>query len=327
MTKTSAIRTDGKPLSSIARDVLEGLSARAKRLPPYLFYDARGSELFEQITELPEYYLTRAERSILDARSDEIVRAAAGGASGPLHLVELGAGTATKSEILLSAAVRMQGPTIFVPVDVSGAALDEARERLATRQPRVAVRPVVARHEDAFGRMRALGPRRLVLFIGSSIGNHEDSEAIVLLAGVRSTLAPGGALLLGADLRKSPDVLVPAYDDAQGVTAAFNKNVLAHINRELGGHFDLERFRHVALWNDEASRMEMHLESTIEQAVAIDALELAVHFDEGERIHTESSIKYDDARIDRILGAAGFSRELTFKDDAERFALVLARTR
>lgn len=324
MKPTAALRTS-TPVSPIARDVVAGLSAPTKSLPPYLFYDERGSELFERITELPEYYLTRTERSILERHADEIVRAAALGASRPLHLVELGAGTATKSEILLSAAVRMQGPTIFVPVDVSHAALDEARGRLAKREPRVAVRPVVARHEDAFASIRELGPRKLVLFIGSSIGNHEDAEAVALLAGVRGTLASGGALLLGADLRKSPEVLVPAYDDAQGVTAAFNKNVLARINRELDGHFDLETFRHVALWNDEASRMEMHLESTVAQTVAIDSLALDVRFDRGERIHTESSIKYDDRRIDRILEAAGFARELTFRDDDERFALVLAR--
>jgi len=323
---TSTARSNA-PRPPIAQDVLEGLSAPQKRLPPYLFYDAQGSELFERITELPEYYLTRTERSILEARADEIVRAAARGASGPLHLVELGAGTATKSEILLSAAVRMQGPTIFVPVDVSHAALDEARARIAARQPRVAVRPLVARHEDALGPIRELGARRLVLFIGSSIGNHEDAEAVALLAGVRGTLAPGGALLLGADLRKSADVLVPAYDDAQGVTAAFNKNVLARINRELGGHFDLDRFRHVALWNDEASCMEIYLESSVAQTVAIDLLELDVRFEAGERIHTESSIKYDDRRIDRILEASGFARELTFTDDERRFALVLARTR
>lgn len=312
-------------VSSIAGVVARGLMAGHKSLPPFLFYDEEGSRLFEEITALPEYYPTRVERSILVESADEIVAAAAAGTAFPLHVVELGAGTATKSEIVLRAVVRRQGHCVFAPVDVSESAIAEATARLAVSLPGVSVRPLVMHHAEALPHIRAIGPRRLVLFIGSSIGNFEDREATELLAGVRSSLAPGGALLLGTDLRKDPALLVPAYDDAQGVTAAFNKNVLARINRELGGRFELDRFAHVALWNEAQSRIEMHLESLCDQRVRIDALGVEVRFRQGERIHTESSIKYDERHVDALLGAAGFVRERTFTDPERLFAVHLAR--
>src|SRR5450755_4254918 len=244
-------------LDRVGRAVSEGLLQRHKRLPPWLFYDAEGSALFEKITELPEYYPTRAERSIFEEQGDALVAAAGG--TAPLHIAELGAGTATKSQILLRAAVRRQGRTLFVPTDVAPAPLAIAVARFAREEPEVDVAPVVGHHERALDSVRALADRQLVLFIGSSIGNYEDDEAREFLRAIRRSLRVGGALLLGTDLRKSPSVLVPAYDDAQGVTARFNKNILARINRQLGGHFDLTRFKHVALWNGEESRIEMHL--------------------------------------------------------------------
>jgi dimethylhistidine N-methyltransferase len=313
--------------SPIAHDVREGLVRADKRLPPWLFYDAAGSDLYEQITELPEYYLTRAERSIFETQSDAIVAAVAGMSRDPLHVAELGAGTATKSQILMRAVARRprdSAPT-FLAIDVSSSALDIAAARFAREEPHIAFRPLVAHHEHALDAIRRMGKRQLVLFIGSSIGNFDDDEARRLLRGVSRSLLPGGALLLGTDLRKSASVLVPAYDDAQGVTAAFNLNVLARINRELGGRFRIDRFRHVALWNDAASRIEMHLESLVDQVVRIDALGLHVTFRRGERIHTESSVKYDDAHVDALLGASGFVRERSFRDRDERFALHLAR--
>jgi dimethylhistidine N-methyltransferase len=309
----------------IAAVVAKGLLAAKKSLPPFLFYDDEGSRLFEEITTLDEYYPTRVERSILVEHADEIVATAAVGGAFPLHVVELGAGTATKSEIILRAVVARQGRCIFAPVDVSESAIEEATARLARTLPDVSVRPLVMRHDEAFPHIRAIGPRRLVLFIGSSIGNFEDGEAHAILDGVRRSLAPGGALLLGTDLRKDPSILVPAYDDARGVTAAFNRNVLARINRELGGTFELDRFAHVALWNDECSRIEMHLESLCAQRVRIEALDVDVMFRQGERIHTESSIKYDDARVDAMLGRAGFVLERTFTDRDRLFAVHLAR--
>ena len=312
-------------MSPLADDVRRGLAATPKRLPPHLFYDAVGSALYEAITALPEYYPTRTERAIFATHADAIVRLAREGADAPLHLAELGAGSAAKTTLLLRAAVALQGACTYVPIDVSETALREARARIASEVPAVRVEPFVGRHDDALARIAALGPRRLVLFIGSSIGNYEDDEAVALLRGVRGALSPGCALLLGTDLRKSPARLIPAYDDPVGVTAAFNKNALARINRELGGRFDLTRFRHVARWDEARSRVEMHLESLVAQEVFIEALGLTVALREGERIHTESSVKYDLPRVDAILDGAGFARERTFTDDEGLFAVHLAR--
>ncbi|MEQ1566444.1 MAG: L-histidine N(alpha)-methyltransferase [Myxococcota bacterium] len=306
------------------RDAAAALLSTPPSLPPWLFYDARGTELFEQITELPEYYLTRAERSILDAHADEIVALAAAGTSQPLHVVELGAGLATKTQRVLAAVVARQGRCLYLPVDVSTSALEQVVARLAREEPQVTVRPVAGTHTDALPAIRDLGPRRLVLFVGSSIGNYTDAEAVALLAAVAQTLRPGGALLLGTDRRKDPAVLLPAYDDAAGVTAAFDLNVLARLNRELGADFALERWRHEARWNDAQSRIEMHLVSTEDQVVHLPGVGVA-RFTAGESIHTESSVKYDEAHVDRLLSAAGFTRERTWTDAEGRFDLHLAR--
>lgn len=310
---------------AIAREVRRGLLRADKSLPPWLFYDTEGSRLYELITELPEYYPTRTERTILARHAADIAARAAEGASAEVDVVELGAGTATKTTLVLGAMVERQGSCVYVPIDVSASALDEATARIGAELPTVDVRPFVGKHEDAFDSLPSLAARKLVLFIGSSIGNFPDDEARALLVGVRRGLLPGSALLLGTDLRKSPARLVPAYDDASGVTAAFNKNVLARINRELGGHFALDTFRHVALWNEPASRIEMHLESTIAQDVAIDGLGATVRFARGERIHTESSQKYDRARLDALLAGTGFEREHTYTDDEGLFAVSFAR--
>lgn len=310
--------------TAMAEEVRRGLTAPHKSLPPHLFYDEEGSRLYELITELEEYYPTRTERAILERHSREIV-ALASDAALPLHVVELGAGSAQKTRLVLASVVAAHGPSLYVPVDVSASALSAASARLASELPEVRVQPFVGRHEDAVQTIAGLGPRRLVLFIGSSIGNFEDDDAVRLLRAVRRGLAPGDALLLGTDLKKSPERLVPAYDDARGVTAAFNKNVLCRINRELDADFQLEQFRHVALWNAAASRVEMHLESLIVQEVCIDALELTVRFAKGERIHTESSIKYDTPRVDALLQRSGFAREKSFADDARLFSVHLAR--
>ncbi len=298
-----------------------GLLAAQKTLPAWLLYDARGSALYEAITELPEYYLTRAERSIFEAHADAMVERAAQGHR--LHLVELGAGTAAKSQLVVRAAVRMQGPTLFVPVDVSDTALDQACARFVF-DSEVELRPLATTHEQALPHVLALGPRRLVLFIGSSIGNYLDPEAIRLLRQVRQAMAPGGGLLLGTDLAKAPEVLIPAYDDAAGVTAAFNKNLLVRLNDALSANFDLEKFHHLALWNATESRVEMHLESRCDQVVSLGPLG-QVRFSKGERIHTESSIKYTLPRVEHLLEAAGFRREHTYYDDQKRFAVHFAR--
>lgn len=302
----------------LAGAVLEGLRAHPKRLPAALFYDARGSALFERITALPEYYLTRAELSILRAHAAQIAAAL----PGPRSIIELGAGTAAKTGVLLDALIARQGRVTYYPIDVSGSALAVAARALA--RPRLTIEPLVGLYEEFFDQLPRLPGPRLVLFIGSSIGNYEPQDAVALLSRVRATLSGGDALLLGADLRKDPRLLLPAYDDAQGVTAAFNKNALVQLNRVFGGDFDPERFRHVAVWNERCSRIEMHLESLVEQAVPLRGLGLWVHLEEGERIHTENSYKLPlEAQLE-LLGRAGFEPRLRWLDDHGRFALHLA---
>lgn len=323
-----------KVLSPIAADVFTGLSSTPKALPPKLFYDEFGSNLFDAITELPEYYLTRTEQQILDDHSDEIVQLAAATSESKnapaLTVIELGAGSATKTRTILRAALKNQSRLHFFPLDVSSAALDYAAGHLS-EIPGLTVTPVVADYTSGLPRLpgtqRGANTRKLVLYIGSSIGNFEPMEATAMLARIRRSLSPGDALLLGTDLAKDQSVLIPAYDDAAGVTAAFNKNILARINRELGGHFDLDSFRHLALWNRHKSRIEMHLESTLDQTIAIDDLELTVAFSRGERIHTENSYKFTSSIVESILQNSGFAMERTWTDDKGWYALHLARVK
>ncbi len=313
--------------SDIAPAVRAGLTATSKRLPPWLFYDAVGSALFEQITDLGEYYLTRTERSILERYALEMLRMA----GPPLTIIELGAGTATKTSTLLRALLRLQLRALYYPIDVSESALRIAVERLNGDLPRLEVRPLVADYSSALAQLRSHRGRKLVLFIGSSIGNYEPREAGELMAMVRQSLRPGDGLLLGTDFSpahaKSQKVLEAAYDDARGVTAEFNRNMLARINRELGGHFDLASFRHVAQWNPQASRMEMYLESQREQHVGIDALGLIVHFTAGERIHTENSYKFTGAMTENLFAVGGFHRECSWLDERGWYGVHLARAR
>ena len=300
-----------------------GLASRPKTFPPYLLYDQVGSELVERITALPEYYLTRVEHGILVAHAAEIV-GRAGGASASLSVIELGAGSAAKTEVLLRAAIERHRRCLYVPVDISSTALAEAQRRLSATLPWVNVRAVSLSYEDALRVLADVAPPRLVLFIGSTLGNMSDEDGAALLRRVRRALPGDTWLLLGTDLRKSPDVLRAAYDDGEGVTAAFNKNLLSRINREFQGHFDLERFRHVARWSASESRIEMHLESSRAQEVSVDGLDLRVAFEAGETIHTESSIKYDLPCVARIISAGEFSLEVTYTDPDEQFALHLA---
>jgi dimethylhistidine N-methyltransferase len=312
---------------AVADAVRRGLLRARKSLPPWLLYDDEGSALFEDITRLPEYYLTRTEHSILARNAGAIIDAA----GGPLEIVELGAGSAIKTRLLLEAALARQPRLRYVPVDVSGAALAQARAQLRGLRG-LDVAPVIGRYPDELGILdaRAEGrhqarERRLVLFLGSNIGNYDPSVAVRLLVAVRRYLAPGDALLVGADRRKSPTILLPAYDDPAGVTAAFSKNVLVRINRELGANFDASRFAHVARWNDRASRVELYLESTVAQRVTIAALGARVDFKARERIHTESSYKLTEARLRALLARAGFAPESRWLDDRRWFGLTLAR--
>jgi dimethylhistidine N-methyltransferase len=317
--------TAGAERASIRDAVRSGLTAQPKTLPPYLFYDDAGSRLYERITELPEYYLTRAERGILSSRARDVVQRVQRD-SGSLAVIELGAGSASKTEILLRAVLERGARCAYFPIDVSVSALAGATRRLAETLPRVRVRALPGTYDRALQALGDVPSPRLVLFLGSSIGNMPDHEASALLRRVRRALTGEVWLLVGTDLRKDPEVLHAAYDDEAGVTAAFNKNLLARINRELGGHFDLARFVHVARWNARDSRIEMHLESTGAHDVAVEALRMRVRFEAGETIHTESSAKYDLPRVERLLAAGGFARAVTYTDPELGFAVHLAVT-
>lgn len=307
--------------SPIAEDVLLGLSAPRKHLPPKLFYDAAGSSLFERITETPEYYLTRTERSILREYAPEIAEEA--GAN--LTLVEMGAGSASKTRVLIEAILRRQLRLSFYPVDVSPAALRDALAGLNGDYPNLQVSPLVADYNQHMPQLKTLPGRKLALFIGSTIGNFEPDEAIKFLTRLCQSLAPGDAVLVGFDMRKDGNILDAAYNDAQGITAQFNKNMLARINRELGGQFDLRTFSHVAFWNDALSRMEIYLESRKAQSVWVQDLGRAFHFAHGERIHTENSYKFSEASIAHTVRESGLRIERSWTDSRHWFSEVLAR--
>jgi dimethylhistidine N-methyltransferase len=314
----------------IAAAVREGLCARPKRLPPWLFYDEAGSRIFEQITELPEYYVTRTERGILARHAGEMLARAAEASRGEdgsarLRIAELGAGSADKTRLLLKAAVERQGAVVYEPVDVSATALEAAKERIEREIAGVTVRPRVEDYTEGLVLDAAEGERRLVLYIGSSIGNFEPAEAERLLKRVRAGLQLGDGLLLGVDLVKEESTLLTAYDDAAGVTAAFNLNLLARLNRELGADFDLEGFTHRAVWNGAESRMEMHLESLTAQRVSIGSLDLEIGFEAGERMHTENSYKYRAGEAEGMLEEAGFRAVGSWRDALEWFGVCLGR--
>ncbi len=314
------IAKQARLLAAIAPEVREGLTRSPKSLPPKLFYDAEGSALFEEITRLPEYYLTRTERAILEANAEAICRRA----GDNLALIELGAGSADKTQVLIGELLRRQLRVLYAPLDISPAALQQAQKSLAARfDGRLAVHPIVADIADLTA-IRATPEPRLVLYIGSSLGNLDKSEAVSLLRRIRAVLNSRDHLLLGTDLVKSPAALLPAYDDAAGVTERFNKNILARINRELGGRFDLDAFRHVAVWNALQSRIEIYLESCREQTVWIDALRLAVRFAAGERLHTENSHKYTIPGVQALLAATGFRPECAWTDGSLYYAVHLA---
>ncbi len=309
---------------AVAEAVRDGLTASPRTLAPWLFYDAEGSRLFERITLLPEYYLTRTERGILSGYAGSIIEQARSARTGRLRLTELGAGTATKTGLLLDAAVRAQGETAFLPIDVSATALQEACATIQRTLSGVVVQPQIANYVTDEVHLPPHDGPTLALYIGSSIGNFSPQEARGILCGLRAQLQPGDSLLLGTDLVKDEATLVAAYDDTNGVTAAFNLNMLRRINRELGANFDLAAFHHVACWNEVESRMEMHLRSTRSQVVRIAALPLEIAFREGETIHTENSYKFTAQSIDDLLASTGFTTATRWHDERNWFAVTLA---
>jgi L-histidine N-alpha-methyltransferase len=311
------------PLTGLAEDVRKGLSAQPKRFLPKYFYDELGSQLFEAICLLPEYYLTKAENEILQRYSDEIVASV----EGRTTLVEMGSGSASKTRLVIEALLRRQPDLLFMPVDISASALESSSRILLQSYPRLVIEAYAA---DYFAGLEELGKksrgRTLALFLGSNISNFDLEEAFRFLRAMRNVLKQGDALLLGADLKKDPAVLEAAYNDALGVTSAFNLNVLARINRELGGTFDLRAFRHRAFYNEAMGRIEIYIESLKDQRVRIEKLDLEIEFANAELIHTENSYKYDKAGIAQLAVTTGFALSHTWLDSQERFSsnLLLA---
>jgi L-histidine N-alpha-methyltransferase len=305
--------------AALRADVAHGLTRDPKQLPPKWFYDAYGSELFEEITRLPEYYPTRAEREILHRRADDIARA-----TGARTLVELGSGSSDKTRLLIAAATARSGPLTYIPVDVSESALRGAGEALLADHPGLAVHALIADFQAGPVLPRERPGPTLVAFLGGTVGNLPPAERARFLSCVRSLLAPGDALLLGTDLVKDPGVLVAAYDDAQGVTAAFNKNVLTVVDRELGADFHPADFDHIARWDAEREWIEMRLRSRTAVTAKVRALDLAVDFAPGEELRTEISAKFREDGVREELAAARMELSQWWTDDEGRFALSLA---
>ncbi|MDQ1739448.1 MAG: L-histidine Nalpha-methyltransferase [Pseudonocardiales bacterium] len=303
----------------LAADARGGLTSTPKSLPPRWFYDARGSELFEQITELPEYYPTRTEAQILRAHAGDIAAAA------PVEtVIELGSGSSTKTQLLLDAWQRIGTLRRIVTVDVSTSALAEAAIGLSARYPAADVQPIRAdftRHLDGL----AKSGRTAIVFLGSTIGNLDPAERAAFFGAVRSALDPGDVLLLGTDLVKPAEILVPAYDDAAGITAAFNLNVLRVLNRELGGNLPIEAFDHRAVWNPVDERIEMRLRADREIRARLARIGLDVHFDAGEELLTEISSKFRRDGVTAELATAGLSLTHWWTDPAGYFALSLSQ--
>jgi dimethylhistidine N-methyltransferase len=292
-----------------------------------MFYDAEGSRLFECITTLPEYYPTRTERAILAENADAIVARAHNDRSSPLRLVELGAGTASKTCLLLEAALRLSDDVTYVPVDVCPNALELACENVACALPEVRIQPLVRNYVTHPLQLELFDGTTLALYIGTSIGNFSPEEARLILLDLQLQLQAGDSLLLGTDMVKDEPTLLAAYDDKEGVTAAFNLNILHRLNRELGADFDTARFLHRVLWNSIESRIEMHLECMQEQVVGIEHADLDIHFMPRETIHTENSYKFTDQSIGSLLGDAGFEIRGTWKDSRDWYTLTLASLR
>jgi L-histidine N-alpha-methyltransferase len=306
--------------NDFADDVRAGLTATSKHLSCRFFYDERGSKLFEAICDLPEYYLTRAEREILDTYSEAI----AAQVLEDVTVVELGSGSGVKTQVLIEALLAQQMSLLYMPVDISPTALEDSAKVLLDRFSDLEIVAVSAEYQSGLRRVKkTVDGSKLVLWLGSSVGNFTRSDAAQFLSSVRESMGAGDQLLMGVDLRKERVVLEAAYDDAQGVTAQFNLNLLGRINRELGGHFDEDAFRHKAVYDEDEGRVEMYLVSTHHQVVTIDNLGLDVSFEAGEVIFTEPSYKYSLAEIDTLAENSGFEMVQQWFDREQRFSLSL----
>lgn len=319
---TVKVAQKDKAVSTFAGDVAEGLSQQPKVLHPKYFYDERGSQLFEEICELPEYYPTRTEQQILQEYAEEMAVLV----PSDLDLVELGSGSSIKTQLLIEAFLKRQQPLHYIPIDISKSILVESAKALLEEYRHLHITALAADYVTALHTLQQSNAnRKLIVFLGSSIGNFGADEQTEFLKQIRETMTLADRFLLGTDLIKDEAILIPAYDDARGVTAAFNKNILQRMNDELGADFDLDLFRHKAVFNREHSRVEMHLESLANQSVSIDALNRSFRFAKGETIHTENSYKFSRERIKKLAAASGFRVSHAWQDDKNWFSLNLLK--
>ncbi len=303
------------------QDVIEGLTQAPKSLPPKYFYDHIGSEIFEKICDLPEYYLTRTESAIFNRYAPEIAQL-----TGACELVELGSGSATKTRILLNAYQMQDLPLRYLPVDVSGTMLEDSSRRLLFDYPSLSIHGLISTYEPALQALPAtILPNRMVMFIGSTLGNLSPDSCEQFLQQVSGALSPGQYFLLGVDLQKDIDIVEAAYNDAQDLTAVFNLNILQHLNVRYGGNFCLADFRHKAPYNPDEHRIEMYLESQTDQTVTLEQLNLSVQFAQGERLLTEISRKFDAILMGQQLARHGLNVLKTFTDERQWFGLFLAQ--
>ena len=317
---TITTRDDEIFINNFSEDVKTGLTSESKYLPFVYFYDHIGSQLFEKICELPEYYLTRTETKILETNADDI----ASQFSEETVLVELGSGSSTKTRILIEAFLERQSLAHYTPIDVSHQMLEESSYSLLEAYPDLEINAIAARYNEGIDHLDFRKDRQnLITWLGSSIGNFDRSEVTTLLRHIQEIMHPNDRFLVGIDLKKDKTIIEKAYNDAQGITAKFNLNLLTHINRELGGNFDLDNFDHQAMYNEEIGRIEMYLISNLDQKVFISGLDLEVYFEANETIHTENSFKYSLGEIDTLAEEAGLYVEQQWFDNERLFSLNL----
>ncbi|NJL81265.1 MAG: L-histidine N(alpha)-methyltransferase [Richelia sp. SM2_1_7] len=310
-----------KVASPAGSDVVKGLTDNPKYLSPRYFYDDRGSELFEEICELPEYYVTRTETSILQNCAEEIADI-----TGACELIELGSGSSTKTRILLDAYHKLGYPLRYLPIDVSAGILEASARQLLVDYPTLQVHALAGTYEQALGQLQPSElPNRMIGFIGSTLGNLNPQKCDDFLSQITAALQLGEYFLLGVDLQKPQDILEAAYNDSAGVTAAFNLNVLNHLNRRFDGNFDVNKFEHWAFYNEIKHQIEMHLRSLEAQTVELRSLNLKVNFEKGETINTEISRKFDINDIQELLKNKGFVPQKVWTDDNQWFGLILSK--
>ncbi len=317
---TLTTRDDEIFINNFSEDVETGLTSESKYLPFVYFYDHIGSQLFEKICELPEYYLTRTETKILEANADDI----ASQFSEETVLVELGSGSSTKTRILIEAFLERQSLAHYTPIDVSYQMLEESSYSLLEAYPDLEINAIAARYNEGIDHLNVRKDQQnLITWFGSSIGNFDRSEVTTFLQHVQKIMHPNDRFLVGIDLQKDKSIIENAYNDAQGVTAEFNLNLLTHVNRELGGDFNIENFDHKAIYNEEIGRIEMYLISNIDQKAFISELDLEVSFTANETIHTENSFKYSLDDIDTLAEETGLYVEQQWFDPEHLFSLNL----